>query len=136
MSEAIRAPETTAHLKMLQRLARGELPAPPVAQLVGFTLVEAELGRAVMEMDAGPRHANPMGTLHGGIVCDLADGAMACAMASTLEDGESFTTPALTSKFFKPIWKAPLRAEARVPKRPRQLGLVECEVTDESGSLV
>jgi uncharacterized protein (TIGR00369 family) len=129
-------PETTAHLRMLQQLARGEQPAPPVAQLVGFRLTRVEVGHAAMEMDTGPRHANPMGTLHGGIVCDLADGAMGCAMASTLEDSESFTTLDLTAKYFKPIWNAHLTAEARVTKRTRQLGLIECEVTDEGGSLV
>jgi uncharacterized protein (TIGR00369 family) len=136
MSEAIRAPGTTAHLEMLRRLASGELPAPPVADLGGFRLVEADVGRAVMEMEASRRHANPMGTLHGGILCDLADGAMGCAMASTLEDGETFTTLDLTAKFFKPIWNARLRAAARLTKRTRSLGLIECEVTDDSGTLV
>lgn len=136
MSEAIRAPKTTWHLQRLKRLVTGELPPPPVADLIGFRIVEADLGRAVFTLDASPRHANPMGTLHGGIVCDLADAAMGCAMASTLEEGESFTTLDLTSKFFKPIWNARLTAVARLTKRTRTLGLIECEVSDEGGSLV
>ncbi len=136
MKDALRAPKTTRHLEQLRRLAKGELPPPPVAELVGFRLVEVELGQAVMEMDASARHANPMGTLHGGILCDLADAAMGIAMASTLEDSESFTTLDLTAKYFKPIWNAPLKAVARVTKRTRTLGLIECEVTDEGGSLV
>jgi uncharacterized protein (TIGR00369 family) len=81
-------------------------------------------------------HANPMGTMHGGVICDLADAAMGCAMASTLEEGESFTTLDLTSKYFKPVWNARLSAVGRVTKRTRTLGLIECEVTDEAGSLV
>ena len=136
MSEALRPPKSSWHLDRLQQMIRGEAPPPPVARLIGFQIVAAELGRAVFSLDASPAHANPMGTLHGGILCDLADAAMGCAMASTLEDGESFTSVDLTTKFLKPVWRAQLSAVGRVVKRTRTLGLVECEVTDESGSLV
>jgi uncharacterized protein (TIGR00369 family) len=77
-----------------------------------------------------------MGTLHGGVICDVADAAMGIAFATTLEDDESFTTLDLTTKFFKPIWNARITASAQVVKRTRTLGLIECEVTDEAGSLV
>ena len=136
MSDAIRQPKTTRHLHELEQMTRGEVPAPPIADLVGFRFVQVELGRTVFEMDAGPRHANPMGTLHGGVVCDIADAAMGTAMATSLEDDESFTTLDLTAKYFKPIWSARLRATARLVKRTRTLGLIECEVEDEGGSLV
>jgi uncharacterized protein (TIGR00369 family) len=117
-------------------MVRGEAPHPPVADLVGFRVVEVSPGRAVFEMEAGPQHANPMGTLHGGILCDLADGAMGVAWASELEEGESFTTLELKINFLKPVWNARLRAEARVVKRGKTVGLVECDVTDESGKLI
>lgn len=120
----------------MQALIRGEAPPPPIAQLIGFTLVEAGPGRAVFVMDAESRHANPMGTLHGGVLCDIGDAAMGFAMATTLEPGESFTTLELKINFFKPIWKAHLRAEARMVRRSRSLGYLECDVTDEKGSLV
>jgi uncharacterized protein (TIGR00369 family) len=136
MPERVKAPKTTAHLDSLQRLARNEAPPPPIAELIGFRVAEVSLGAARVEMDADRRHANPMGTLHGGVVCDLSDAAMGIAMASTLEDDETFTTLDLTSKFFKPIWNAHLRATATVTKRTRSLGLIECEVTDDGGSLV
>ncbi len=136
MSEAVRAPKTTRHLEELQRLARDKTGAPPIAQLIGFDAVEMDLGRSVFEMEASSRHANPMGTLHGGVICDLSDAAMGTAMASTLEDDETFTTLDLSVKFFKPIWNARLRASAHVVKRTRTLGLIECEVEDDKGSLV
>lgn len=120
----------------VRAMIRGEAPNPPVADLVGFRVVEVENGKAVFEMEAGPQHANPMGTLHGGILCDLADGAMGVAYASTLEDGESFTTLELKINYLKPVWNAHLRAEARVVKRGRTVGMVQCDVTDETGSLV
>jgi uncharacterized protein (TIGR00369 family) len=136
MAEAQRAPQTSAHLDQLKRLAKGDLPGPPIAELLGFRLKSIDLGQSTMVMHASRRHANPMGTLHGGVICDIADGAMGTAMATTLEDGESFTTIDLTTKFFKPIWDAELTAHASVTKRTRTLGLIECEVTDEKGSLV
>ena len=136
MSEAVRAPKTTRHLEELQRLVREKVGVPPIATLIGFDAVEMDHARSVFEMDASSRHANPMGTLHGGVICDLSDAAMGTAMATTLEDDESFTTLDLTVKFFKPIWNARLRATAHVIKRTRTLGLIECEVEDDKGSLV
>ena len=120
----------------VQAMLRREAPDPPVAGLIGFQLVEVEPGRAVFEMEAGPQHANPMGTLHGGILCDIADAAMGIAYASTLEEGESFTTLELKINFLKPVWKARLRAEGHIVKRGKTVGLVECDVLDETGSLV
>jgi uncharacterized protein (TIGR00369 family) len=123
-------------LERVQAILRGEAPAPPVARLVGFDVMEVSPGRAVFAMEAGPQHANPMGTLHGGILCDIADAAMGIAYASTLAEGESFTTLELKINFLKPIWRARLRAEAHVVKRGKTVGMVECDVVDETGSLV
>ena len=136
MSEVVRAPKTTGHLRQLEQLVRGELPDPPIAKLVGFTIVQIEIGCSVFEMQAGPQHANPMGTLHGGVLCDLADLAVGAAMATSLEDDESFTSLDLSIKFLKPVWKGRLRATAQIVKRTRTLGLLECDVTDDGGSLV
>ena len=136
-TEVLRAPKTQSkHLQALQGMVSGTVAGPPIATLIGFAPTHVELGQAVLEMDASARHANPMGTLHGGVVCDLSDCAMGYAMATTLEENESFTTLDLNVKFFKPIWNAHLKATARVTKRTRTLGLIECDVEDEKGSLV
>jgi uncharacterized protein (TIGR00369 family) len=115
---------------------KGELPPPPVARLIGFRLTSIQPGEAVVELETDERHANPMGTLHGGILCDIADAAMGLAYAATLEDGETFTTLELKINFLKPVWKAKLRAVARVVKHGRTIGMVECDVTDDKESLV
>src|SRR5437867_1971033 len=81
--------------KLLERtkaIIRGEAPPPPVARLIGFDLVSVEPGKSVIEFQATEAHQNPMGTLHGGILCDIADAAMGIAYASNLNEGESFTT--------------------------------------------
>ena len=123
-------------LDQLRAAVRGELPRPPVAQLVGFTLTAVAEGRSTVVLEAGPQHANPMGTLHGGILCDVADAAMGIAYASTLAEDESFTTLELKINFLKPVWQTRLTAEGRVVKRGRTIGLTECDITDENGSLV
>jgi uncharacterized protein (TIGR00369 family) len=74
-----------------------------------------------------------MGTLHGGVLCDIADAAMGMAFASTLAPDESFTTIALSISFFRPVWQARLRAEARVINRGKTVGYLECDVTDQDG---
>jgi uncharacterized protein (TIGR00369 family) len=136
MPASVKPPRTTKHLDALRGLVTGETPPPAIAVLVGFTCTNVALGTATMELDTTSRHANPMGTLHGGIVCDVADAAMGVSFATTLEDDETFTTLDLTAKYFKPIWNAHIRATATVVKRTRTLGLIECDVTDETGSLV
>ena len=108
----------------------------PIAKFLGWTMTAAAPGRATMEMDVDERFANPMGTLHGGVLCDLSDAAMGIAYASELERGESFTTLELKINFMKPVWRAHLRAEGRVVKRGRTVGLVECDVLDDKGALV
>ena len=123
-------------LDLAQKTLRGEVPPPPVGRLLGFVLKSIEPGRAVFEMEAGERHHNPMGTLRGGIYCDLADAAMGYAYAATLGEGETFTTIELKINFLRPVRKATLTAEARVVKAGGTLGYVECAVTDQEGRLV
>ena len=72
-------------------------------------------GRAIGSMRAGPQHANPMGTLHSGVLCDLADAAI---------------------NFFRPVWQADQRAEGRIVNRGKNVGYVECDVTDQDGKLI
>jgi uncharacterized protein (TIGR00369 family) len=108
----------------------------PVARLIGFEPEQIGDGRATVRLAAGPRHANPMGTLHGGILCDIADAAMGMAFASTLAPEESFTTVELKINFFRPVWSALLTAEGKVVRRGKTIGYTECEITDERGQLV
>jgi uncharacterized protein (TIGR00369 family) len=108
----------------------------PIARLIGFEAKDIADGRATVVLTAGPQHANPMGTLHGGVLCDIADAAMGIAFASTLAPDESFTTVELKINFFRPVWQAQLRAEGTVLRRGRTVGYVECTITDEQNRLV
>jgi len=120
---------------LVDRIKAGEIGAP-ISELIGFRLTSVEPGKAVFELDAGPQHANPMGTLHGGVLCDVADAAMGIAYASTLGEGETFTTLELKINFLRPFRTGRLTASARMVKAGRTIGLAECDVTDTEGRLI
>jgi uncharacterized protein (TIGR00369 family) len=93
-------------------------------------------GESRFRMEAGERHHNPMGTVHGGILCTLADSAMGMAFASTLLPGETFATLELKMNFLRPVFAGELFADAKVVHRGRSVGMVECNVAAEDGKLV
>ena len=105
-------------------------------EATGHKVISIESGKAVIEFEADERHANPMGTLHGGVLCDISDAAMGMAYASLLNEGESFTTLELKINFLKPICKAKLRAEGSVVSGGKTVGLLMCDVFDERGRLI
>ena len=123
-------------LELGQQTLRGEAPPAPIGRLLGFVLKSIEPGGAVFEMQVDERHHNPLGTLHGGIYCDLADAAMGYAYGATLGEGESFTTIELKINFLRAVRKTTLTAEAKVVKAGSTLGYVECDVKDQTGKLV
>jgi uncharacterized protein (TIGR00369 family) len=124
---------TLAHLR---KIIAGEEPGAAVGELIGMRMVDAEEGRVTFELEAGPQHSSPPGTLHGGILCDLADGAMGCATLSQLAEGASFATVELKINFLKPVWTGRLTAVGEVIKAGRTLTLCECRITDADDSLV
>ena len=117
-------------------ILEGRLPPPPVAELVGIRLTAMEAGRATFELEAEEKHSSPLGTLQGGILCVLADAAMGAAYVSLLDDGETFATLELKMNYLKPVWSGRVIADAEVVKAGRTVGLVECRMTDDGGSLV
>jgi uncharacterized protein (TIGR00369 family) len=119
----------------LQMMA-GKVSGPPVAQLIGMELAAVRPGRVVIELEVSQRHASPLGTVHGGILCAIADAAMGLAYATKLKEGETFTTVELKVNFLRPVWQGRLRAEGKVVSSGRNLGLVECDVTDQDQRLI
>jgi uncharacterized protein (TIGR00369 family) len=124
------------HIERAKKWISGELPPPPIAQLIGFRPIAFDNGEVTLEFVATEKHINPMGTLHGGVLCDVADLAMGMAFAVTLEDDETFTTLELKINFFRPVFKEKLLARAKIVKRGKTVGMVECDVKNETGALV
>jgi len=113
-----------------------EANGAPVARLIGFDAKEIVDGHAVITLAAGRQHANPMGTLHGGSLCDIADAAMGMALASTLAPDKSFTMIELKTNFYHRVCEARLRAEGRLVQRCNTIGYIECEIIDEGGRVI
>ena len=88
-------------LAFLHAIADGELPAPPVAALLGMRLVAVEPGRVTFAMDVGEHLYNPLGSVHGGVFSALLDSALACAVHSLLPSGVGYTTVDLTVHLVK-----------------------------------
>jgi uncharacterized protein (TIGR00369 family) len=131
--DATMSPEPVHQREFMTRIKANDVA---IARLIGFEVKEVADGTAVITLAAGPQHANPMGTLHGGVLCDVADAAMGIAFASTLAPDESLTTVELKINFFRPVWEARLRAEGKVVRRGSTLAYTECEISDEQGRLV
>jgi uncharacterized protein (TIGR00369 family) len=96
-------PENMTGLEHLEAIRDGKLPPPPIAELLGFELVELGLGRATFSVVPGRQHYNPIGVVHGGLAATLLDSAMGCAVQTTLDAGVAYTTLDLNSHFVRPM---------------------------------
>ncbi len=108
----------------------------PIFSTLGLELVDMKDREARIAMEAGINFANPMGTIHGGILATLADTAMGLAFITTLDQGDSFTTVDLTVKYMRPFFPARVSAKGWVVKRGKNLGLCQSEVLDQEGNLL
>jgi uncharacterized protein (TIGR00369 family) len=124
-------------LEMLRAMVAGELPPPPVMQLMGMSRFDADEGRVVVEMAAREFHYNPLGSVHGGVLSTLLDTAAGCAVHSTLPAGVGYTTLDLSVKFLRPVTveSGLLRCEGTVISRGRRTALAEARLTDGAGRL-
>ncbi len=125
-------------LHALQGIIDGVIAPPPIANLMGFTLVEVGEGRAVFECEPAEFHYNPIGAVHGGLACALLDSALGCAGHTTLAEGVGYTSVDLNVRYLRPITHASgiLRATGRVIKPGRRVIFTEGELTDAAGRVV
>ena len=127
-----------AGIDYVRAIFAGELPAPPIADLMGFRGVEAEPGRAVFEIVPGEQHYNPIGSVHGGVALTLLDSAMGCAVHTLLEAGVGYTTLELKANFVRPIRAdtGVVRCEGTVLHAGSRVATAEGRVTDSAGKLL
>ncbi len=114
-------------VERLQMVVDGKLPGPPMARLMDIRIVEVANGRAVFAGTPAEFHYNPIGVVHGGYAATILDSAMGCAVHSTLEAGDVYTTLELKMNFLRPLTLAtgPLRAVATVINAGRTTALAE-----------
>jgi uncharacterized protein (TIGR00369 family) len=108
-----------------------------ISRLLGFRIVEIGEALAVLEFDADATlHGNQQGTVHGGLLCELADAAIGTAHSTLMNEGESFTSIDLKATFLRPVWQSRLRARAWATHRGRTISHYQCEIQREDGKLV
>lgn len=124
-------------LGFLKAMIAGTVPQPLISEVLGFHLAEAEKGRAVFEGMPEKRHYNPIGSVHGGLAATLLDSCSGCAIFSTLEKGEGWTTLELKINFVRTITKETglIRAEGRIIHRGRTIATSEGDIKDSAGKL-
>lgn len=133
-------------LEYLQRHLAGTLAPDAVTHmryptaisgLLSFRITEIGEGMAVIEVDADPDlHGNQQGTVHGGLLCELADAAIGTAHSTLMDAGETFTSIDLKATFLRPVWRSRLRAHARPAHAGRTITHYLCEITREDGKVV
>jgi uncharacterized protein (TIGR00369 family) len=99
----------------------GRAETPPIMATLGMKIVWFAEGKVTLSMKVDEKYHNPMGTLHGGIITDLAHASMGVATISTLKEQESFTTLELKMNFFRPFQNDWLTSEAKVLHRGRKM---------------
>lgn len=124
-------------LQIFQALLAGEIPPPPMASTLDFTLLCVERGFAVFQGRPRFSHYNPMGTVHGGWFSTLLDSAMGCAVHTTLAAGKAYTTLELKLNLVRTLTDVvPLvRAEGRLVHGGRQVATAEGRLVGPDGKL-
>jgi uncharacterized protein (TIGR00369 family) len=125
-------------LGFMQALIDGKIPPPPIALLLNMRPTKVDHGLAVFECTLDESVYNPIGLVHGGLVCTLADSVAGCAVHTTLEPGARYTSIDITVNYLRPVTLASGRlvATGRVTKPGRRVALATAEVTDGAGRLV
>ena len=124
-------------LEVMQAMLAGELPYPHIMQTLDYSLLEVDKGRAVFQGVPQLMHYNPLGSVHGGWYATLLDSALGCAVHTTLDVGQGYTTAELGIHIVRAAshTSGPLRAIGHVVHVGRQLATAEARIVDADGKL-
>jgi len=126
---------TMSGLEFVQGLVDGTVPLNPMAETLGYDIVEASKGRVVVTAEPDPKHRNPFGTIHGGLAATLLDSCMGLSVLSMLDRGFSQTTLEFKISLVRPITPQTGRisAEGKIISCGRRIGTAEGKITDKDG---
>ena len=136
-------PTTTAGATMsgvdfLRAIQDGRLAPPPMASIFGFVITDVEVGRVAFECTPDESAYNPIGLVHGGLVCTLLDSVTGCAVQSTLPAGVGYTSIEIKVNYLRPVHghSGELRARGWVTKPGRRVAFAEADVRDADGKVL
>lgn len=122
-------------MEFLQAMLAGQLPYPPIADTLNFSLIHVEPGRVIFQGTPQFAYYNPIGSIHGGWFCTLLDSALGCAVQTKLQRGLGYTTLELKVNLIRPLTDktGPVRAEGKIVHIGRQTGISEARLYDAGG---
>ena len=124
-------------LDYLRAIAEGRVPPPPIAVLLGMGIAEVQPGRVTFSLEVGEHLYNPIGSVHGGVFCTLLDSAMACAVHSTLDRGQAYTTLELKVNLVRAltVGTPSVLATGQVISAGRRVATASGQITGPDGTL-
>lgn len=127
-----------AGIDYLKKMAAGEIPGAPIASHINMQLLEVDHGTVTFTCHPDESHFNPIGAVHGGLVCTLLDSALGCAAHTTLPAGTGYTSIEIKINYLRPVMSdsGPLTCIGRVTKPGRRVTFAEGEVLDNTGKPV
>lgn len=130
--------KTMSGLEYMQALVAGTIPPPPIVNLMRMQAVSAEVGRVVFTCEPDESHYNPIGTVHGGLVCTLLDSVLGCAVQTTLPKGQGYTSLEIKVSYLRPVLATTgqLTAVGIATKPGSRAAFADATVHDSSGKLI
>ncbi len=130
--------KTMSGLEYIEALIDGSIPPPPIVNLMNMQAVSAEVGKVTFTCEPNESHYNPIGTVHGGLVCTLLDSVAGCAAQTTLPKGQAYTSLEIKVSYLRPVMadSGTLTAVGIVTKPGRRAAFVDATVSDAQGRLV
>ncbi|SEJ48010.1 uncharacterized domain 1-containing protein [Arthrobacter sp. yr096] len=137
-ADGVAAMPSMSGLEYLRSMMGNTLPPPPMNHLMNMTLVEAGQGTATFTCQPDESHYNPLGTVHGGLVCTLLDSALGCAVQTTLPQGMGYTSIEIKVNYLRPVHagSGPLTCVGVVTKPGNRVAFADGTVTDAKGKVV
>jgi uncharacterized protein (TIGR00369 family) len=124
-------------LELLRAMQDGVLPPPPIITLIGGQLISSEVGEVVFTCTPDESVYNPIGVVHGGLVCTLLDSAIGCAVHSTLAAGFGYTSIEIKVSYLRAVHAGTeLTIRGWVVKPGRRIAFGEADVRDASGAIL
>jgi uncharacterized protein (TIGR00369 family) len=124
-------------MDLMKGIARGEIPAPPFAQLLGFEIETVEEGKVTFAMQPAESHYNPFGVVHGGVAATLFDSALGCSVQTLLPPGRVAPTMQLHINYIRPITISTgrIRCSGQVVHLGKRSATAEGRLVDMDGKL-
>jgi uncharacterized protein (TIGR00369 family) len=129
---------TMAGIDHLRAMLEGLLPPPPIAAHFDLQVVSVEPGDVTFRCTPDESAYNPIGLVHGGLVCTLLDSVTGCAVQSTLPAGVGYTSIEIKVSYLRPVHadSGELRARGWITKPGRRAAFAEGDVRGSDGRLV